>query len=606
MFSEFNTASKKDWLKKVKDDLQDKSYKSLHWTTYEGFTLEPYYTRKDLKPLAYLNQIHNSFSHHQEVEPESPRQWVNNQLIIVKNEKESNAIALQALNTGATGIFFDVSHLSDVKLTVLLQGLHLNCCAISFHAGNNAEQLLTNYVEYAQQQGIKPEELHGIFNFDPIGEITENGLIDSDHFRAFSTITAKTAQMPYFFGITINTASFHDSGASAHQEIAFGLNMAVSYLHHLTEKGMPPADAVKNLSVSMSVGTSYFMEIAKLRAIRYLFLKIAQSYGVTDFAAEDLFLHGQADVWSSSLLDPHVNLLRNTTQAMSAILGGCNAITIPPFEHSFADASPFSRRLGRNISTILKEEAYFDKVADIAAGSYYIETITDKLIESSWDLFLDIEEKGGFSPAFETGFIQKEIAKVSAQKLEDIALRKQNLVGVNAYCRPEANIPASVNAQLPVHKKLLWPQRRGKEFEKLRLRTEAYIAAGNERPKALLLILGDAPIGRARAAFSTDFLACAGITSRETTVVPQSAEFPAILQDYQPHFIVFCASDEDYIANVPEMADNIRLIFNGLVVVAGNPDAMPEVKRAAIDGFINLKSRILDVLSEFQDKLFIT
>lgn len=604
MFSEFNGTSKKDWLKKVNEELQTSSLNSLNWITYEGFTLEPYYTREDLKHLQYLRQLHNSFSPQEEVEPGRPRHWVNNQLITIRNEKEANSLALEALNSGANGIFFDVSRIHDLKLDILLKDIQLNYCSVSFHAGNDADILFAEYLEYARKQGIKSEELRGIFNFDPVGEIAENGLIDSDHFESFSTITAQTAQMPNFYGITINTASFHDSGATAVQEIAFGLNIAVSYLHHLTDEGMPPADAVKNLCVSMSIGTSYFMEIAKLKAIRYLFTKIAHSYGVEDFKPEDLFLHARADVWSASLLDPHVNMVRHTTQAMSAILGGCNALTVPSYHYTFASPTPFSRRLSRNISTILKEEAYFDKVADATAGSYYIETITDKLIHAAWQLFLKVEEKGGFARAFEKGFIQEEVGNVRKQKLEDVSLRRQKLVGINAYCDPDEKIPAKVSSNFPEHEKLLWPQRRGAAYEKLRLRTEAWIASGKERPQALLLMFGDAPSRRARAAFATDFLRCAGFATREATIVPQSARLPLLLQEKRTDMVVFCSSDADYIENVPEMADYIRKIFYGLVLVAARPDAMKEVKHAAIDGFINLKSNALDVLSEFQDKLF--
>lgn len=605
MFSEFNTAGKKDWLKKVKEDLNDKPYKSLHWATYEGFEQEPFYTRPETESLSYLNQLHNSFSSHKEDESGSPRQWVNNQLIRVKNEKDANAIALLALENGANGIFFDVSRLPGLKPELLLKGIELNYCSVSFHAGNDAEKLLVNYLKYAQEKGIKPEELRGIFNFDPIGEIAENGLIDSDHFKSFSAITTQTAQMPHFYGITINTASFHDSGASAVQEVAFGLNIAVSYLHHLTEEGMSPADAVKNLCVSMSTGTSYFMEIAKLRAIRYLFFKIAQSYGVHDFAPEDLYLHARADVWSMGLPDPHVNLIRNTTQTMSAILGGCNALTTPPFDSSFTDPDAFSRRMSRNISTILKEEAYFDKVADATAGSYYIETLTDKIIEDAWKLFLKTEQKGGFSLAFRTGFIQEEVRKVRQQKLEDIAYRRQKLAGINAYCQPEEKIPTHPATKLQEHEKLLWPQRRGKDFEELRFRTETYISKGNERPKALLLLFGDAQPARARAAFASDFLACAGFTSREETIVPQSAKLPELLQEPQIRLVVFCASDSAYEEHAPEMADYLRKIFQGLVIVAGRSEQLPQVKLAAIDGFISLKSNAPEVLSDLQDKIFI-
>lgn len=605
MFSEFKAASKKDWHNKLTEDLKGTAFQTLQWHTYEGFTLEPYYTRSDLGSLRYLQQLHNAQARTGEASPVSPRHWINNQYIRVKNEKEANAIALDALNKGAEGIFFHVSHLSNLKLNVLLKDIYLNHCSVSFMAGSEAEHLLQAYLEYASAQGIRPEELHGIFHFDPVGEITDNGLIDSDHFHSFTAITNQTASMPHFYGITVNTSYFHDAGASAVQEIAFGLNIAVAYLHNLTERGMSAAEVAQNICLSVSIGTSYFMEIAKLRAIRLLFSKIVQSYGLSDYEPGELYIHAKADNWSGSVVDPHVNMLRQTTQAMSAILGGCNALTIPPYDIAFAEPSHFSRRISRNISTILKEEAYFDKVTDAAAGSYYIETITDQLIENAWKLFLQVEQKGGFSRAFEKGFIQNEVRRVREEKLHEISRRNQKLVGVNAYCQPEEKIPAPAVSGLRENEKLLLPLRRGHEYEKLRLRTETYMAAGNARPHAILLQFGDPAMRRARAGFAADFLRCAGFSTEEVTAGPEIPQLLRQLQE-QAEIIVFCAADADYEAHVPEMADEIRKQFHGLLIVAGRPSAMPDgVKYAAIDGFINMKSDALDVLNEFQDKLFV-
>jgi methylmalonyl-CoA mutase len=604
MFSNFPAVSKKDWLARLQEDLKDKPYTDLQWNTYEGFTLEPYYTRSELHNIGYLKELHNSQLTNANSGSGSPRQWVNNQYIKVKNEKEANNIALEALNNGADGIYFDVSKIQGVKLDQLLKDIQLNYCSISFLAGSEAEKLLTDYLQYATGKGVQTEDLHGIFNFDPVGEIAENGLVDSDHFNSFAAINEKTGKLRNFYGITVNTATFHNSGASAVQEIAFGLNIAVAYLHHLTDTGMSASNAIKNLCVSFSIGTSYFMELAKLRAFRWLFSKVAQSYGLSQHKPGDLYIHARADIWSGSLLDPHTNMLRLSTQAMSAVLGGCNALTIPAYDQTFAEPGAFSKRISRNISNILKEEAYFDKVADAAAGSYYIETITDKLIHAAWELFLQVEDKGGFSRAFEKGFIQEEVRKIRQQKLQDIGLRKQKLVGVNAYAQADEKLPQGTTTSKPEHDTILSPQRRGAAYEKLRQRTESYVAAGNPRPQALLLQFGDAAMRRARAAFATDFLRCAGFVTSEIQVQPQSSQLPSLLQQNDESMLVFCASDEDYINEVPEMADYIRKFHPGLLLVAGRPDALQGVKNAAIDGFIHLKSDALDVLSEIQDKLF--
>jgi len=377
LFSEFPSVSKSQWKEKTLEDLKGADFdKKLVWRTLEGFNLQPYYSSEDLADLEYLRKFESSIMNIEDGS-QGPRYWVNREKILVHDAEAANKTAIEALNSGADGLIFDLTGKEDVDIMKLLNNILPLHCSVSFIANRNAAKLIKGYFTYESQNHIETSQLYGSLNYDPIKNLTIKGKMASDGFKVLKEIIEVTDGAEKFYGLTVNGTQFQNSGSSLVQELAFSLNMAVEYIHQLEELGVSPEKVIRNMEFSMAVGTDYFLEIAKLRALRILFYKIAESYGLKDFDPGSISVYSTSSMWTKTIYDPYVNMLRNTTEAMSAIIGGCNALTIAPYNENFEAVTPFSKRISRNVSNMLKEESYFDKVVDPSAGSYYIENITD-------------------------------------------------------------------------------------------------------------------------------------------------------------------------------------------------------------------------------------
>jgi methylmalonyl-CoA mutase len=307
-------------------------------------------------------------------------------------------------------------------------------------------------------------------------------------------------------------------------------------------------------------------------------------------------------------------MLRNTTEAMAAILGGCNSISIHPFDIIFSDSNEFSRRISRNINNILKDESYFDKVDDPASGSYYIETLTNKLIEHALELFRDVEKKGGFIRQFQNGEIQHNIFRERDKKFENLSKRKSILVGTNQYPNVEERIDKDEIISLKkdlnettLDKNILVENRGSKQFEKLRIATELYALkkGENKRPEVFLSLIGNNKVMRkARASFAWGFFGCAGFSIKESN--PTDSLFKAVEKAIhsKADIVVICGSDEDYQSMAVDYAKAFKSNHKGILVIAGNPaEGKPEMINAGIDDFIHIRSDIIESLTGFQKKL---
>jgi methylmalonyl-CoA mutase len=606
LFSDFSAADKEQWKKQVLQDLKGKSYDSLLWTLPEGFSLEPYYTAQDIKDGAAPDVNLN---------PPAPaaggeaRQWVNMQYLPVSNNTAAaNALALEALNGGADGLLFDMRALKDLPdFHVLLKGVLLEHCTVSFQVEEVGHKVLAAYLQYISHIGLSPGQLQGFIAFDPLGYLSETGLIDNDRLREWAQAAEKTLPYPALKGIMLDSGSYHNAGAHAVQEVAFLLSLTAEYMHRLTELGVSPEKAFSNLGYSVALGGRYFIEIAKIRALRYLVTEMAHAYGLANFSAADVYIHAYTGRWSKTRLDVHNNMLRNTTEAMSGILGGCNVLTVMPHNALVNKVNSFSLRMARNIGTILRDEAYFGKVNDPVAGAYYPEILTQKLVSESWKLFLQLEKEGDYTKLVEKGRLQEMIKGVRKQRYEDIASRRQRIVGANVYANvaDELELP-KIAAGATANSLLLKQQGQADAFEALRRRTQEFRRQQGRLPVALLLKFGDAAMSRARAGFADELLKVAGFKTVETYLQAEEAVIDQ-LSGLSPDVVVLCAADEDYNQQAVWLTDQLRQAFGGVLLVAGNPDQLaPDVKRGALDGFIHLKSNAIQVLTEIQDKTFFT
>ncbi|MDX2154096.1 MAG: methylmalonyl-CoA mutase family protein [Bryobacteraceae bacterium] len=353
----------------------------------------------------------------------------------------------------------------------------------------------------------------------------------------------------------VRADEWHDQGATAVQELAYALSAAVEQLAN----GSKPAFV-------FAIGSNYFFEIAKLRAARLLWQQVAQAFGAT----EPVAIYARTARSNKSLFDPYTNLLRVTTEALSAAIGGCDALTV--------EAYGFDSHLAANVHHIVKEEAHIDKVADPAAGSYYVESLTHSLAQEAWKLFQQVEAQGGFTaakPAIEAAIAASRTAKEKA-----VASRRRTLVGVNNYPNTMEKTPAS--GIIPARWRLAQP------FENIRNRTLRYAKANGRYPKVLLLKRGDVKMRMARAQFCLNFFGCAGFDIVESDTLEHA------------DLIVLCSSDPEYLG----LALDVIPQTEAPVLVAGNPkDQIDALKGAGVAGFVHLLSNAVDTLTEWQDKL---
>jgi methylmalonyl-CoA mutase len=357
----------------------------------------------------------------------------------------------------------------------------------------------------------------------------------------------------------VDATVFHEAGATAVQELAFALGAAADRL--------AGGGAVR--TASFAVGGNYFMEIGKLRAARALMARVLAAFG----AETGVHVHARTAAANKTLYDPYLNLLRVTTEALSAVVGGCDSLTIAPCR--------FDPHLAENVHHILRDESHVDAVMDPAAGSYYVEALTAALARDAWPLFQQIEAAGGFGAWRATGAMDAALARSRDAKEKTIASRRRVLVGTNNY--PNVQERALEHAGETGSG---W--RLASVFERIRLRTERYAAAAGRTPRVLLLERGDLKMRKARSAFCLNFFGCAGFD-----IVTSDALQEADL-------VVLCSSDPEYLAILEE----VRLLTKAPVVVAGNPkDQIDALQAAGAAGFVHVLSNAVDTLTLWQNRL---
>ena len=263
-------------------------------------------------------------------------------------------------------------------------------------------------------------------------------------FDYLASLTESSSVFPNLRSIHLKASNFNNAGADIVQELAFGISMGNEYLSQLTDRGLSADIAASKVRFSFGIGSNYFSEIAKLRAARLLWSVVQKGYQKAYSVSMKMDIHCVTSEWNKTVFDPFVNMLRTQTEAMSAILGGTDSLTVEPFDIALRQPGEFSERIARNQQLILKEEAYFDKVADPAAGSYYIENLTNLIADNAWKLFLKIEDMGGFLAALKSGFIQKELSESADKRKVDIANGKEILLGTNRFPDINEKAPSAI------------------------------------------------------------------------------------------------------------------------------------------------------------------
>jgi len=317
-----------------------------------------------------------------------------------------------------------------------------------------------------------------------------------------------------------------------------------------------------------------------------------------------MYVHAETTTFNKTIFDANVNMLRTQTEAMSATLGGVNSLTVLPYDVVYKPTDDFSERIARNQQLLLKEESHFDKVADPAAGSYYIETLTNELATQAWKLFLEIEEQGGFYAAIVSGSVQQAVKTTAAARLKAISSRREILLGTNQF--PNFNEVAAGKVEKEEvcncgcshsgTEKLL-PVRGASEFEALRFATEK----AHKRPKAFMLTMGNLAMRLARAQFSSNFFACAGYEVVDNLGFATVEEGVKAAFEAKADIIVLCSSDDEYAELAPAVYALVK--DKALFVVAGAPACTDDLKAIGIEHFVNVRTNVLETLKAFNAKL---
>ena len=614
LFSEFPSVSPSEWEKKINIDLKGADYeKKLIWKTIEGFNVKPYYTKQDLEGLQNIIQsLPNEFPYLRG--NRNDNNWLIRQDIYIDDIKRANIIALDAIKKGAQSIAFIIPEkieIEEKQLDYLLTNFPFENTELNFSHGRFTKKLLLSFIEFCKTNSIDTTKIKGSFDFDPLGYTTITGqCYDEDLCKGMSISkpvfdNAKDI-LPGFQLISVNGKHFNNAGATVVQELAFSLSLANDYLSFSATEGISVDDLSPKIKFNFAVGSNYFMEIAKLRAARLLWAKIVEAYKPCCSEKGKMYIHSETSEWNKTIYDPYVNMLRTTTEAMSATLGGTNSLTVLPFNHSYSKTNEFSERIARNQQVILKEESYFDKVVDPSAGSYYIENLTSSIIDKAWKLFLEIEDKGGYLEAYKKGFIQDSIVDTAQKRDMNIALRKDILLGTNQYPNQNETIEETNEKVLTTLKpekdktyigEPLKIYRAAQAFEELRAKTEKY---KGETPSVFLFTFGDMTMRKARAAFSSNFFACAGFNIEENFGFETIEKGIDAAKKSNAKIVVICSSDDEYDTIAAEIYTALKK--DKTVVVAGYPkNSLQKLQDTGIKYFIHVKSNALEMLKEFQN-----
>ncbi|NQU51580.1 MAG: methylmalonyl-CoA mutase small subunit [Bacteroidetes bacterium] len=611
LFTDFKPITTEEWEAKINADLKGRDYeRALVWKTYEGIKVRPYYREENLKDLNYLDTLPGEFPFVRG-NKKSNNDWLVRQNIFVSDFAEANKKALDVLGKGVTSLGFlfnECNKITKRDLAILLKGICLEAAEINLVCPTDSSNCTKLFAEYVSEGKWNNDSVVASASLDPIGSFVLKGKLDKKAISRLKPTIEKSKVLPKFRTIAVHGKFFANSGSSIVQELAFSLAQGAEYLTQLTELGMNIDDVARSIKFNFGIGNSYFMEIAKLRAARLLWAQIVKAYEPESDCSAKLIAHSETSRFNKTVYDPYVNMLRTQTEAMSAVLGGAHSVTVLPFNAIFEETTEFSERIARNQQALLKEESYLDKIADPSAGSYYIENLTASLADEAWELFLNLQEKGGFIAAFNEGFIQAEIKAMAAKRDKNIALRRENLLGTNQFPNFTEKIDAEFDGSLfeaadlteeGAEVETLKPYRGAQAFEALRYTTDVY-SKENKRPLAFMFTIGNLTFRKARAQFSCNFFAVAGFSVIDNNGFATVEEGVAAAKAAGADIVVVCSSDDEYAEIVPAVAEQLD---EEILVVAGAPACRAELEEKGITNFINVKSNILEELKAYQSKL---
>lgn len=514
-----------------------------------------------------------------------------------------NSAVLDALGNGAGAVVLRIgeSGVAPDQLAATLDGVRLGLAPLILDAG--ADYAAAGDAALALADGVEPDQRATLsidLGGDPLtASLSERPAPKIDDVIA---LAARAADHPGVRAITVDGPAFHNLGANATWELAAGVAAAVSYLRLLTESGLSIAQALRQISFRFAADDDQFMTIAKFRAARHVWARVAEVVGEPDSGAA--VLHAETSLPMMTQRDPWVNMLRCTVAAFGAGVGGADSLLVFPFDVAidggFPDvATSFARRIARNTQLLLLEESHVGRVLDPAGGSWFVEDLTRRLAERAWEHFQAIEARGGFTQARD--FIAEQIAEVAARRSDDIAHRRTAITGVNEFPNiTEPPLPQSDSSYSPLAAGRL--VRYAAQFEALRDRSDAFLARAGSRPRVLLLPLGPLAENNIRATFASNLLASGGIEAINPGTVDAAGVAAAVAEAGSPAAAVICGTDKRYQAEASDVVQAARRAGVSRVYLAGPEQAVADAEHQP-DQFLTAKINAVEALSDLLTRL---
>ena len=688
---EFTPPTDEEWKAACEALLKGAPFEKKMFTkTYEGITFDPMYTRKhteDILPKGVMpgmgdylrgvdaaGYIGKPWGIAQACDETLPAE--NNELlrhehdkgatiyhIVLDTASRAGVDARQAETVGDTGT--SVTTVEDMH--VLLTGLDLAKFPLYVYAGANAVPLLALVAAARRASGEDMAEVRGIVGADPIGALAADGKLPASLDAHYDSLAAAarwaTVNAPHLRTVFVRSDVYSNGGANDVQEVASVLATATAYLRALCERGLTIDEAASQIAFVFSMGANFFLQIAKLRAVRPLWAQIVGAFGGSA-EAQKMRIHARPALFFKTIYDPYVNMLRNTTEIFSGVVGGIDSFESAPFDEPIRKGDEFSRRIARNVQIMLQEEFGLLQPIDPAGGSWAVETLTRQMKEKIWAEFQRIEKEGGIIAALRAGSLQESVAAVLAARFKNADLRRDRIVGNNMYpnmtetlleTRAEdtaalkAQRTADIDAYLSdidvkhlgealaslrqahsvdhaVEAALagatiaelmtavtegngaetvtaIAPHRWSERFEALRQRTEEYKAEKNDNVKIFLANMGPIPQHKARADFTTGFLQVGAFEVLGNDGFKTVEEAAEAAGKSGADAVVICSTDATYPEIVPALAPKLHEVLpKARVFLAGAApkDLLETYKEAGIDEYISVRANCYEILESLQ------
>ena len=688
---EFTPPTDEEWKAACEALLKGAPFEKKMFTkTYEGITFDPMYTRKhteDILPKGVMpgmgdylrgvdaaGYIGKPWGIAQACDETLPAE--NNELlrhehdkgatiyhIVLDTASRTGVDARQAEAVGDTGT--SVTTVEDMH--VLLTGLDLAKFPLYVYAGANAVPLLALVAAARRASGEDMAEVRGIVGADPIGALAADGKLPASLDAHYDSLAAAahwaTVNAPHLRTVFVRSDVYSNGGANDVQEVASVLATATAYLRALCERGLTIDEAASQIAFAFSMGANFFLQIAKLRAVRPLWAQIVGAFGGSA-EAQKMRIHARPALFFKTIYDPYVNMLRNTTEIFSGVVGGIDSFESAPFDEPIRKGDEFSRRIARNVQIMLQEEFGLLQPIDPAGGSWAVETLTRQMKEKIWAEFQRIEKEGGIIAALRAGSLQESVAAVLAARFKNADLRRDRIVGNNMYpnmtetlLETRAEDTAALKAQRTAdidaylsdidvkHRDealaslrqahsvdnavaaalagatiaelmtavtegngaetvtAIAPHRWSERFEALRQRTEEYKAEKNDNVKIFLANMGPIPQHKARADFTTGFLQVGAFEVLGNDGFKTVEEAADAARASGADAVVICSTDATYPEIVPALAPKLHEVLpKARVFLAGAApkDLLETYKEAGIDEYISVRANCYEILESLQ------